>query len=71
MNAVAPGYIETDLTKTYLDKDDNRASIEGLVPAGRLGVPGEIADAVTFLASDRAAFITGQVLYVDGGRVLV
>jgi NAD(P)-dependent dehydrogenase (short-subunit alcohol dehydrogenase family) len=71
VNAVAPGYIETDLTKDHLDKDGNRQALERLVPAQRLGVPSEVADAVTFLASDRAAFITGQVLYVDGGRVLV
>jgi gluconate 5-dehydrogenase len=71
VNAVAPGYIETDLTKDHLDKDGNRESLERLVPARRLGVPEEVADAVTFLASDRAGFITGQVLYVDGGRVLV
>lgn len=71
VNAVAPGYIETDLTKDHLDKDGNREALERLVPAQRLGVPEEVADAVTFLASDRAGFITGQVLYVDGGRVLV
>jgi NAD(P)-dependent dehydrogenase (short-subunit alcohol dehydrogenase family) len=71
VNAVAPGYIETDLTQNYLDKDGNRQALERLVPAQRLGVPEEVADAVTFLASDRAGFITGQVLYVDGGRVLV
>ncbi len=41
------------------------------MPAERLGRPEEVADAVTFLASDRAAFITGQILYVDGGRILV
>ena len=71
VNAVAPGYIETDLTRGYLDKDNNRENLESLVPAERLGRPEEVADAVTFLASDRARFITGQILYVDGGRVLV
>jgi gluconate 5-dehydrogenase len=71
VNAVAPGYVETDLTKEHLDTDGNRAELQRLVPAQRLGVPQEVADAVTFLASDRAGFITGQILYVDGGRVLV
>ncbi len=71
VNAVAPGYIETDLTKAYLDQDNHREDLESLVPAERLGRPEEVADAITFLASDRARFITGQILYVDGGRVLV
>jgi NAD(P)-dependent dehydrogenase (short-subunit alcohol dehydrogenase family) len=71
VNAVAPGYIETELTRGYLDRDNHRESLEALVPAERLGRPGEVADAVTFLASDRARFITGQVLYIDGGRTLV
>jgi len=71
VNAVAPGYIETDLTKDYLDLDNHRESLESLVPAERLGRPEEVADAATFLVSDRARFITGRILYVDGGRVLV
>jgi len=71
VNAVAPGYIETDLTRAHLDTDGHRQELESLVPTGRLGMPHEVADAVTFLASDRAAFITGHILYVDGGRVLV
>ena len=71
VNAVAPGYIETDMTRDHLDKDGNREALSRLVPAKRLGVPEEVADAVTFLASDRAGFVTGHVLYVDGGRVLV
>jgi len=71
VNAVAPGYVETDLTRAYLDADGHREELESLVPAGRLGRPKQVADAVTFFASDRAGFITGQVIYIDGGRVLV
>ncbi|WP_152659404.1 SDR family NAD(P)-dependent oxidoreductase [Demequina salsinemoris] len=71
VNAVGPGYIETDLTRAYLDRDGHRESLESLVPARRLGVPSEVADAATFLLSDRAGFITGQCVYVDGGRTLV
>ncbi|WP_172655895.1 SDR family NAD(P)-dependent oxidoreductase [Demequina maris] len=71
VNAVGPGYIETDLTRAYLDRDGHREQLESLVPARRLGSPEEIADAVTFLLSDRARFITGQCLYIDGGRTLV
>jgi NAD(P)-dependent dehydrogenase (short-subunit alcohol dehydrogenase family) len=71
VNAVAPGYVETDLTSGYLARPGVRAGLTAMVPSGRLGRPEEVADAVTFLASDRAGFITGHVLYVDGGRVLV
>lgn len=71
VNAVAPGYIETDLTRDYLAKPSIREDLVSLVPAGRLGTTGEVADAVTFLASDRSAFITGHIMYVDGGRILI
>jgi gluconate 5-dehydrogenase len=71
VNAIAPGYVETDLTREHLAKQGVRDGLVSLVPARRLGVPEEIADAAAFLLSDRARFITGQILYVDGGRVLV
>jgi gluconate 5-dehydrogenase len=71
VNAVAPGYVETDLTHEYLERDGNRARLESLVPAGRLGTPDEVTGPVLFLSSSRASFVTGHVLYIDGGRTLV
>lgn len=71
VNAVGPGYVETPLTKRYLEQAGIRDELETLVPMGRLGAPADVANAVAFLASRRASFITGHVLYVDGGRTLV
>ncbi|NEA98697.1 SDR family oxidoreductase [Streptomyces sp. SID13726] len=71
VNAVAPGYTETELTREYLDRPGMREEMAGLVPAGRLGTPEDVVGAVLYLASRRASFVTGQVLYVDGGRTLV
>jgi gluconate 5-dehydrogenase len=72
VNAVAPGYMDTDLTRAYLaaNPDKRRALIE-LIPAGRFGSLQEVVDPVLFLSSPRASFITGHVLYIDGGRTIV
>jgi 3-oxoacyl-[acyl-carrier protein] reductase len=69
VNAVAPGFIPTDLTKD-LPTELKEASL-GSIPLGRWGNPEEIAYAVAFLASDQAAYITGHVLSVDGGMVMM
>ncbi len=67
-NAVAPGFIATDMTAAL--GDEQRKALEGQIPLERLGSPSDIASAVAFLASDHAAYITGQVLVVDGGMVM-
>jgi gluconate 5-dehydrogenase len=71
VNAVAPGYVETPLTEEYLDKPGVREELTRLVPAGRLGTPEEVVGPILFLASPRSSFITGHVMYIDGGRTLV
>lgn len=71
VNAVAPGYVETGLTAAYLAEGDHRETLTRLVPAGRLGTPEDVVGPALFLASAQAGFVTGQVLYVDGGRTLV
>jgi 3-oxoacyl-[acyl-carrier protein] reductase len=68
VNAVAPGVIETDLTAGL--SEDAKAENAGKTPLGRLGRPEEVANAIRFLVSDDASFITGQVLGIDGGLVL-
>ena len=65
VNAVAPGYIATELTNVL--SEDIRGAILGNTPLGRLGEPDDVAAAVRFLSSDAAAFVTGEVLLVDGG----
>ncbi|WP_375753369.1 3-oxoacyl-ACP reductase FabG [Vibrio sp. HN007] len=69
VNTVAPGFIETDMTKAL--NDEQRAATLSQVPAGRLGDPREIASAVAFLASPDAAYITGETLHVNGGMYMI
>lgn len=68
VNAVAPGFIATDMTKVLTD--DQKAEMAKTIPLGRAGQPEDVANAVLFLVSDEAAYITGQVLNVDGGMVM-
>jgi 3-oxoacyl-[acyl-carrier protein] reductase len=65
VNVVAPGLIETDMTRTLTD--EGREEWASQIPLGRLGTPADIASAVCFLASDEASYITGHVLAVNGG----
>ena len=69
VNTVAPGFIDTDMTQTLTD--EQKEGIFSQVPAHRLGKPEEIAHAVAFLASDAAAYITGETLHVNGGMYMV
>ena len=64
-NVVAPGFVDTDMTAVLTD--DQKNAIKGQVPLGRYADPAEIASAVTWLASDGAAYVTGAVIPVDGG----
>ena len=68
VNAIAPGFIETDMTAAMTP--EARAALSGQIPLDRLGTPQDIAGMVAFLASDHASYITGQVLVVDGGMVM-
>ncbi|AJA44086.1 3-oxoacyl-ACP reductase FabG [Frischella perrara] len=69
VNVVAPGFIETDMTRAL--SDEQRTAILSQVPANRLGEPEEIANAVAFLVSDDAAYITGETLHINGGMYMV
>jgi 3-oxoacyl-[acyl-carrier protein] reductase len=68
VNAVAPGYIETDMTGKL--SPEIREGILGQVPLGRMGRPEDVASAVVYLVSDAAAYMTGQTLHVDGGMYM-
>jgi 3-oxoacyl-[acyl-carrier protein] reductase len=67
VNALAPGYVDTELTRAI--SEEARQTLQNAIPLGRLGTGEDIANAVLFLASDLASYITGQLLVVDGGMV--
>jgi 3-oxoacyl-[acyl-carrier protein] reductase len=68
VNAVGPAYVATEMTQRNIAAGNiNEAQVKARIPLGRLAQPGDVADAVAFLLSDQAAFITGHSLYVDGG----
>jgi NAD(P)-dependent dehydrogenase (short-subunit alcohol dehydrogenase family) len=68
VNAVAPGPVDTEMLSRFTGNTDRKAGVIAGVPLKRVGKPDEIAEAIAFLASDKASFITGQILGVNGGR---
>jgi NAD(P)-dependent dehydrogenase (short-subunit alcohol dehydrogenase family) len=68
VNAVAPGVVRTRLAEALWK--DNEAQVAGVTPLGRIGEPADVGDAVAFLASDHASWITGETLVIDGGQIL-
>ncbi len=68
VNAVAPGFIETDMTAVLPEKA--KEAMLSMIPLQRAGIPQDVADTITFLASDQAAYITGQVMHVTGGMYM-
>lgn len=68
VNAVAPGFIDTDMTRGL--PDEQKAHLIANIALGRLGDAQDIADAVGFLASDKAAYITGNTIHVNGGMFM-
>jgi NAD(P)-dependent dehydrogenase (short-subunit alcohol dehydrogenase family) len=68
VNAVAPGPIDTELLNRFTGDADRKAGMIAGVPLKRAGKPDEIAQAITYLASDKASFVTGQILGVNGGK---
>jgi NAD(P)-dependent dehydrogenase (short-subunit alcohol dehydrogenase family) len=69
VNAVAPGPVETGMLDRFTGSSDRKAGLIATVPLNRAGTPDEIADAIVFVASDKASFVTGQILGVNGGRL--
>ncbi|MGE5538935.1 MAG: 3-oxoacyl-[acyl-carrier-protein] reductase [Gemmatimonas sp.] len=69
VNCIAPGFITTAMTEKL--SEDHKAKLLGAIPAGRMGTPADIAAAAVYLASDEAAYVTGQTLHVNGGMAMI
>ena len=69
VNAVAPGPVDTEMLSRFTGTADRKAGLVAGVPLKRMGRPDEIAQTIVFLASDKAPFLTGQVIGVDGGKM--
>lgn len=69
INCIAPGFIATPMTDVLTD--DQKASINGSIPMARMGSPEDIASAAVYLASDEAAYVTGQTIHVNGGMAMI
>jgi len=68
VNTIAPGFIETDMTREL--SDEQAEALLQQIPSGRLGTPNDVAAAVVFLASEAAAYVTGETLNINGGLVM-
>jgi 3-oxoacyl-[acyl-carrier protein] reductase len=71
VNCVAPGWVDTEMSQPVLRKPKRRRWVENQIPLGRVGQPEEIAGPILFLASELATFMTGEIVNVNGGAVLV
>lgn len=67
INSIAPGFIKTNMTKGLQEDETTKKFLEGMTPLGYLGEPEDIASATVYLASDDSKYVTGNILYVDGG----
>jgi NAD(P)-dependent dehydrogenase (short-subunit alcohol dehydrogenase family) len=67
VNAIAPGFIKTNMTKGVQEDENLRKIVEGMTPLGCMGEPDDIANAAVYLASEDSKYVTGNILYVDGG----
>lgn len=70
VNAIGPGAVETPLTAKSMNDPVRREFLRGRIPLKRFAQPKDIANAAVFLASEASSFVTGQILYVDGGRLI-